>query len=81
MNQKSIKTLVQRAPSVLSNVPEPPSLVSPGLAEINAPPVPATLKPHFRTHLQQKKNDQSLNEISFAVGLTQQIGRKVIWRK
>ena len=49
MNQKSMETLVQRAPSVLSNVSEPPSPVSPEPAEIDAPPVPATPKPHFLT--------------------------------
>ena len=49
MNQKSMETLVQRAPSVLSNVSEPSSPVNPEPAEINAPPVPATLKPHFLT--------------------------------
>ena len=49
MNQKSIETLVQRAPSVLSNVSEPSSPVSPEPAEIDAPPVPATPKPHFFT--------------------------------
>ena len=42
-------TLVQRAPSVLSNVSEPSSPVSPEPAEINAPQVPETLKPHFLT--------------------------------
>ena len=49
MNQKSMETLVQRAPSVLSNVSEPPSFVRPEPAEINAPPVPATPKPNFFT--------------------------------
>ena len=44
MNQKSMETLVQRAPSVLSNVFEPPSPVSPEPAEIDAPPVPAPPK-------------------------------------
>ena len=48
MNQKSIETL-QRAPSVLLNVSEPRSPVSPEPAEIDAPPVPATPKPHFIT--------------------------------
>ena len=82
MNQKSTETLVQRAPSVLSNVSEPPSPVSSEPAGIDAPPVPATPKPRtFLPHLQQKNNDQSLNEISFTIGLTQQIGRKVIWRE
>ena len=33
MNKKSMETLVQRAPSVLSNVYEPPSPVSPEPAE------------------------------------------------
>ena len=33
MNQKSMETLVQRAPSVLSNVSEPPSPVNPEPAE------------------------------------------------
>ena len=42
MNQKSMETLVQRAPSVLSNVSEPSSPVNPEPAEINAPPVLAT---------------------------------------
>ena len=49
MNQKSTETLVQRAPSVLSNVSELPSPVSSEPAEIDAPPVPATPKPHFLT--------------------------------
>ena len=49
MNWKSMETLVQRAPSVLSNVSEPPSPVSLEPAEIDAPPVPATPKPHFLT--------------------------------
>ena len=49
MNQKSMETLVQRAPSVLLNVSEPPSPVSPEPAEIDAPPVPATPKPHLLT--------------------------------
>ena len=49
MNRKSTETLVQRAPSVLSNVSEPPSPVSSEAAEIDAPPVPATPKPHFLT--------------------------------
>ena len=37
----------------------------------------------FLPHLQQKKKDQSLNEISFTIGLTQQIRRNsnVIWRE
>ena len=74
MNQKSMETLVERVPSVLPSVPEPPSPVSPEPADINAPPVSATPKPHFLTHLQQNKNDQSLNEISFTIGLTCQIG-------
>ena len=45
MNQKSMETLVQRAPSVLSNVSELSSPVSPEPAEINAPPVHETPKP------------------------------------
>ena len=49
MNQKSMETPVQRTPSMLSNVSEPPSAVSPEPAEIDAPPVPATPKPHFLT--------------------------------
>ena len=49
MNQKSMETLVQRAPSVLLNVPEPSSPINPEPAEINAPTVPATSKPHFLT--------------------------------
>ena len=49
MNRKSIETFVQRAPSVFSNVSEPPSPVIPEPAEIDAPPVPATPKPHFLT--------------------------------
>ena len=49
MNQKSMEILVQRAPSVLSNVSEPSSPVNPEPAEINAPPVSATPKPHFLT--------------------------------
>ena len=49
MNQKSMETLVQRAPSVLSNVPEPSSPVSPELAEIYVPPLPTTPKSHFLT--------------------------------
>ena len=38
MNHKSMETLVQTAPSALSNVSEPPSPVSPEPAEIDAPP-------------------------------------------
>ena len=49
MNQKSMETLVQRASSVLSNISEPPSLLTPEPAEISAPPVPATPRPHFLT--------------------------------
>ena len=49
MNHKSMETLVQTAPSALSNVSEPPSPVNPEPAEIDAPPVPATPKPHFLT--------------------------------
>ena len=49
MNRKSIETFVQRAPSVFSNVSEPPSPVSHEPAETDAPPVPATPKPHFLT--------------------------------
>ena len=51
MNQKSMETLVQRAPSVLSIVSEPPSPrpVSPEPTETDAPPVLATPKPHFLT--------------------------------
>ena len=49
MNRKSMETLVQREPSVLSNVSEPSSPVNPEPAEINAPPVSATPKPHFLT--------------------------------
>ena len=49
MNQKSMETLVQRAPSVLSNVSKPPSPVNPEPAEIDAPPVLATPKPYFLT--------------------------------
>ena len=79
MNQKSMGTLVQRAPSVLSNVSEPPSPVCPEPAETDAPPVP-DLNLTFLPLLQQK-NDQSLNKISFTIGLTQQIRRKVIWRE
>ena len=40
-----METLVQ----MLSNVSEPSSPVSPEPAEVNAPPVPATPKPHFLT--------------------------------
>ena len=76
-NQKSMETLVQRAPSVLSNVSEPPSPVSP---EPMHHQYLQLLNLTFLPHLQQK-NDQSLNEISFTIGLTQQIGRKVIWRE
>ena len=49
MNQKSMETLVERTSSVLSNVSEPPSPVSPESAETDAPPVSATPKPHFLT--------------------------------
>ena len=70
MNQKSMKTLVQRALSVLSNVSETPRSITPETTEINAPPVPTTPKPHFLTAPEQKRNDQSLNEISFTMGLT-----------
>ena len=49
ISQKSMETLVQRAPSMLSNVSEPPSFVSPEAAEINARLVPVTPKPHFLT--------------------------------
>ena len=49
ISQKSMETLVQRAPSMLSNVSEPPSPVSPEAAEINAPLVPATSKLHLLT--------------------------------
>ena len=80
MNQKSMETLVQRAPSLLSNVSEPSSPVNPEPAEINAPPVPATPKSHLLTPLQQNKNDQALNEISFTIGLTSQIGDLNIWQ-
>ena len=45
MNQKSMETLVQRAPSVLSNVSELSSPLNPEPAEINAP----TPKPQFLT--------------------------------
>ena len=49
MNLKSRETLVQTAPSVLSNVSEPPSPVSFEPADKDAPPVPVTPKPHFLT--------------------------------
>ena len=44
-----METLVQRASSVLSNISEPPSLLTSEPAEISAPPVPATPRPHFLT--------------------------------
>ena len=93
MNQKSMETLVQRAPSVLSNVSEPASSVNPEPAEINASPVPATPKPHFLTNFltlklsyqlsyppatEQKR--PKLKRNFFTIGLTRQIGDLKIWQ-
>ena len=44
MNQKSMETLVQRAPSLLSNFSELTSPDSPEPSEITATPLPATPK-------------------------------------
>ena len=49
MNQKSMETLVQRAPSVLPNVSEPTNPTSHEPAEITASPVPAIPNPVFFT--------------------------------
>ena len=65
MSQKSVETLV---PSVLSNVSKPTSPISLEPVEIDAPPVPATPKPHFLTPPTTEEERPKLKRNFFIIG-------------
>ena len=66
--RKRMEALVERGPSLLSNVSEPASPISPEHAETAAPPAPVIHKPYFLTPPAAEEEQQKPKRFFSTVG-------------